>query len=173
VNLVPAQYRNVSVADVPVPLDEVALGGYLVGRPVYRRTRYLVVRNAGACAVVEVSKESELPLFSPVTAVTMIARPEETAFAERSSPFMVSIDGMWTDPADDAEKVAWVRSAWEEIGEFGTGGVYLNFTGRDEKELSAGVDSAFGRNLRRLAEIKATYDPENFFRLNNNIAPAG
>ncbi|HEY3035403.1 MAG TPA: hypothetical protein VGJ54_12220 [Streptosporangiaceae bacterium] len=81
-NLVPAQYRNVSVADVPVPLDEAALGGYLVGRPVYRRTRYLVVRNAGACAVMEVSKESELPLFSPVTAVTVIARPEETAFAD-------------------------------------------------------------------------------------------
>jgi hypothetical protein len=82
VNLVPAQYRNVSVADVPVPLDEAALGGYLVGRPVYRRTRYLVVRNAGACAVVEVSMESELPLFSPVTAVTMIARPEETTFVD-------------------------------------------------------------------------------------------
>ncbi|HEV8279202.1 MAG TPA: hypothetical protein VGQ26_26405 [Streptosporangiaceae bacterium] len=81
-NLVPAQYRNVSVADVPVPLDEAALGGYLVGRPVYRRTRYLVVRNAGACAVVEASKESELPLFSPVTAVTVIARPEETAFVD-------------------------------------------------------------------------------------------
>jgi hypothetical protein len=82
VNLVPAQYRNVSVADVPVPLDEAALGGHLVGRPVYRRTRYLVVRNAGACAVVEVSKESELPLFSPVTAVAVIARPEETAFVD-------------------------------------------------------------------------------------------
>jgi hypothetical protein len=82
VNLVPAQYRNVSVADVPVPLDEAALGGYLVGRPVYRRTRYLVVRNAGACAVMEVSKESELPLFSPVTAITVIARPEETAFVD-------------------------------------------------------------------------------------------
>jgi hypothetical protein len=82
VNLVPAQYRNVSVADVPVALDEAALGGYLLGRPVYRRTRYLVVRNGGACAVVEVSKESELPLFSPVTAVTVIARPGETAFID-------------------------------------------------------------------------------------------
>src|SRR5262245_30950968 len=82
VNLVPAQYRNVSVADVPVALDEAAVRGYLLGRAVYRRTRYLVVRNAGARAVVEVAKESELPLFSPVTAVTMIARPEETAFVE-------------------------------------------------------------------------------------------
>jgi hypothetical protein len=82
VNLVPTQYRNVSVADVPVALDETALRGYLLGRPVYRRTRYLVACNAGACAVVEVSKESELPLFSPVTAVTVIARPEETAFVD-------------------------------------------------------------------------------------------
>jgi hypothetical protein len=82
VNLTPAQYRNVSVADVPVPLDEAALRAYLLGRPVYRRTRYLIARNGGACAVLEVSKESELPLFSPVTAVTVIARADETAFVD-------------------------------------------------------------------------------------------
>ncbi len=34
------------------------------------------------------------------------------------------------------------------------------------------MDSAFGRNMRRLAEVKGKYDPDNFFRLNNNIAPA-
>jgi hypothetical protein len=82
VNLVPAQYRHVSVADVPVPLDEAALRAHLLRRPVYRRTRYLVARHAGACAVVEVSKESELPLFSPVTSVTVIARADETAFVD-------------------------------------------------------------------------------------------
>ena len=82
VNLVPAQYRNVSVAEVPVALDEVALRAYLLGRPVYRRTRYLIARNAVGCAVVEVGKESELPLFSPVTAMTMIARADETAFVD-------------------------------------------------------------------------------------------
>jgi FAD/FMN-containing dehydrogenase len=99
--------------------------------------------------------------------------PEATAFSERSAPFMASIDGMWTDPADDAANVAWVRSTWEAIKEFGNGGVYLNFTGLADEEASAGVDTAFGRNLQRLAEIKATYDPENFFRINNNIKPAG
>jgi FAD/FMN-containing dehydrogenase len=97
---------------------------------------------------------------------------EETAFAERSSPFMVSIDGMWDDAADDAANIAWVRSTWDEIGKHGTGAVYLNFTGLSDELPSAGVDSALGRNMRRLSEIKATYDPENFFRLNNNIAPA-
>ena len=98
--------------------------------------------------------------------------PEATAFAERSAPFMVSIDGMWDDPADDADTIAWVRSAWDEVEEFGNGGVYLNFTGLADEAASAGVDTAFGRNLERLAEVKATYDPENFFRINNNIQPA-
>ena len=73
VNLVPSQYRNVSVADVPVALDEESLRTHLLGRPVYRRTRYLVMRNRGSSAVVEVSKDSEEPLFSPVTEVTMLA----------------------------------------------------------------------------------------------------
>ena len=98
--------------------------------------------------------------------------PEATAFSEREAPFMVSIDGMWDDAADDEARVAWVRSTWNEIGKFGTGGVYLNFTGIADEELTAGVDSALGRNLRRLAEVKAKYDPENFFRVNNNILPA-
>jgi FAD/FMN-containing dehydrogenase len=97
---------------------------------------------------------------------------EDTAFSERSSPFMVSIDGMWTDAAENEANVAWVRSAWEEIGKFGTGGVYLNFTGLADEDLTAGVDSALGRNLRRLGEVKAAYDPDNFFKLNNNILPA-
>jgi hypothetical protein len=97
---------------------------------------------------------------------------EDTAFAERSAPFMLSIDGMWTDPADNADNIAWVRKVFDESGQFATDGIYLNFTGLSEEAPSAGVDSAFGRNLRRLAQAKAKYDPDNFFRVNNNIAPA-
>jgi Berberine and berberine like len=85
--------------------------------------------------------------------------PEATAFSERAAPFMVCIDGMWDDPADDADSIAWVRSAWAAVGEFGNGGVYLNFTGLADEARSAGVDTAFGRNLERLAKVKATYDP--------------
>ena len=82
VNLVPSQYRNVSVAAVPVPLDEPGLRAYLTGRPAYRRTRYLVARHADASAVLEVSKESEQPLFSPITAVRLVAPVAETAFVD-------------------------------------------------------------------------------------------
>jgi Berberine and berberine like len=98
--------------------------------------------------------------------------PEATAFANRTSPYMASIDGLWTDEVSDADGIAWVRSTWEEISRFGTGGVYLNFTGLSDEELSAGTGDAFGRNLARLAEVKAAYDPDNFFRINNNILPA-
>jgi FAD/FMN-containing dehydrogenase len=98
--------------------------------------------------------------------------PEETAFPERSAPYLISIDGQWTDQQDDADNVAWVRSTFESFERFGTGSVYLNFTGRSDEAPDAGVDSAYGRNLQRLAEVKRTYDPDNFFNLNNNITPA-
>ena len=98
--------------------------------------------------------------------------PEATAFSERSSPYMVSIDGMWTDATDNVDNIAWVRGAWEEVKQFGNGAVYLNFTGLADEPPSAGVDTAFGRNLERLAQIKSIYDPTNFLRVNNNIAPS-
>jgi hypothetical protein len=97
--------------------------------------------------------------------------PEATAFAERTAPFMVSIDGMWSDPAMNAANIGWVRDTWDAVRPFGNGSVYLNFMGRADEGFTAGMDSAFGRNLRRLAEIKRVYDPENFFRLNNNVSP--
>lgn len=131
-------------------------------------------------AAIDVIAERALDRPHPLTLVNVFHMggaiaamdPEATAFSERSAPFMVSIDGMWTDPADDVDTIAWVRSAWEAISAFGNGGVYLNFTGLADEAPSAGVDTAFGRNIGRLAQVKATYDPDNFFRINNNIQPA-
>jgi len=99
------------------------------------------------------------------------ADPEATVFAQRSAPYLVSVDGMWSDPADDADTIAWVRSAWEDVAEYGNGGVYLNFTGLAGEGYDAGVDTAFGRNLERLASVKATYDRGNLFRVHHNIRP--
>ena len=90
-NFVPARYRSISVASVPVPLDETSLRAYFLGRQAYRRTRYIVVRAgeegrpggaADATAVIEVAKRSDAPLFSEITSVTLIAEPGETAFVE-------------------------------------------------------------------------------------------
>jgi len=98
--------------------------------------------------------------------------PEATAFAQRSSPVLLSIDRNWADTADNAANIAWVRRTFQESASYGDDGVYLNFTGRSDEPPDVAVDSAFGANLRRLAEIKAKYDPTNMFRSNNNITPA-
>ncbi|MGH3918405.1 MAG: FAD-binding oxidoreductase [Pseudonocardiaceae bacterium] len=143
----------------------------------YWKSQYLTELTADA---IDVISGRALDRPAPLTMVNVFQMggaigavgPEETAFAERSAPFMASIDGHWTDPAADAATIGWVRSAWESVRPYGTGGVYLNFTGLADEPMRAGVDDALGRNLRRLAEIKATYDPQNFFRYNNNILPA-
>jgi FAD/FMN-containing dehydrogenase len=143
----------------------------------YWKSQYLDELSDGAIETLA-ARAGERP--APLTLMNVFAMggaianvgPEDTAFATRSAPYMVSIDGMWADAADDAANVAWVRSTWEAVKEFGTGEVYLNFTGRADEAPSAGVDSALGRNMARLAEIKAKYDPDNFFRVNDNIAPA-
>jgi hypothetical protein len=96
----------------------------------------------------------------------------DTAYAERSALWMSSIDGNWEDPADNEANVAWVRESFKQIAPFSTGTTYTNFTGQADETAGALTASAYGANMARLRQIKARYDPENFFRLNPNIAPA-
>lgn len=95
---------------------------------------------------------------------------EETAFGDRSSEWMLSIDSTWDDPADDETNIAYTRAFWEAAAPFSNGQTYFNFPGLLE-EGDAAVRSSYGSNHARLARIKAAYDPTNLFRLNQNIAP--
>jgi FAD/FMN-containing dehydrogenase len=95
----------------------------------------------------------------------------ETAFGDRSMPYMVSFDSVWSDAADDAANISWTRDLWERLGAYGDRDrIYLNFAGHGE-DSDALVRRTFGDNFARLASIKATYDPGNVFRFNQNIAP--
>jgi len=102
-----------------------------------------------------------------------IGRVEEagTAFRNRGAQFMLSIDGAWSDPKESETNIAWVRSFWEEMKGFSTGGVYLNFPGFGEGEQSLWRES-HRENFERLARVKRKYDPGNLFRMNQNILPA-
>ena len=97
---------------------------------------------------------------------------EETAFGDRSSEWMLSIDSTWHDAAGDAENVAYTRAFWDAAHAHYDGKTYFNFPGLLE-EGEAAVRASYGANHDRLARIKAVYDPENRFRLNQNILPAG
>jgi len=96
---------------------------------------------------------------------------DATAFGDRSMPYMLSIDGIWSRPSDDAANIAWVRSFWRDMQRHSTGRLYLNFPGHGEDDNL--VRDAFGpQAYARLQEIKRKYDPTNLFRMNQNIQPA-
>ena len=79
----PERYREVSITDVDVPLEAGPLRALLMSRPVYRRTRYVIVRHGGQAALVEVEKQPSDALFCEVRDVRLLARPDETAWVVR------------------------------------------------------------------------------------------
>jgi FAD/FMN-containing dehydrogenase len=96
----------------------------------------------------------------------------ETAFGDRSMPYMFSIDSIWTNPEDDARNIAWTREFWARLEpQSHKGRLYLNFPGLGEEGEEL-LRRTFGDNYARLAAIKAKYDPHNLFRCNQNIKPA-
>ncbi len=100
-------------------------------------------------------------------AVARVA-PQATAFGHRDVEYDFFPASIWTDPADSERQIAWARGLWEATKSFGTGGVYVNDLGEEGEDR---VRAAYGGNYARLAALKTTYDPGNFFRLNQNVKP--
>jgi FAD/FMN-containing dehydrogenase len=95
---------------------------------------------------------------------------QATAYGNRSAEYMLSIDGAWTDPQETEANIAWIRAFWDDMQRFSNGGVYLNFPGFGEGETLL-WRASYGTNYDRLAAVKAKYDPNNLFRVNQNIKP--
>ena len=84
---------------------------------------------------------------------------------------MFSLDAIWADHASDQANISWVRNAWTDMQRHSTGRLYLNFPGLGEDQSL--VKNALGETTyARLQQVKRKYDPENLFRLNQNIQPA-
>ena len=96
-------------------------------------------------------------------------RPDSTAYAHRDAQFVMNVHGRWEDPADDERCIGWARDFFNASAPFASGGVYVNFLTADEGDR---VRSAYGPNYDRLAQVKRKYDPNNLFRMNQNIKPA-
>jgi FAD/FMN-containing dehydrogenase len=93
----------------------------------------------------------------------------DTAFPHRAAGFNFLVLSEWTEPARTNRCVAWARESYAKMQPFIASGRYVNYLGDDEPEEA--VSAAYGRNYSRLQEIKTKYDPENFFRMNQNIRP--
>ena len=93
---------------------------------------------------------------------------EATAFSHRDANYLFHPISIWQDPADDERLIAANRAFADAMRPFGTGGAYLNFTPEADRVRDAYGDAKY----ERLVALKDKYDPDNAFRLNQNIKPS-
>jgi FAD/FMN-containing dehydrogenase len=79
------------------------------------------------------------------------------------------IAGIDPQPAKAAAVSAWARRYWEAVHPYTLGGAYVNFMMEEGEDR---IHATYGENYDRLAAVKRRYDPDNFFRVNQNIRPA-
>jgi FAD/FMN-containing dehydrogenase len=94
--------------------------------------------------------------------------PAATAFRHRRPGFDLAAFHLWPNPAQTGKYVALVTRLWEAMAPFSNGGVYVNTL---LEEGDQRVRDAYGDNYDRLVALKNKYDPDNFFRMNQNIQP--
>jgi FAD/FMN-containing dehydrogenase len=93
---------------------------------------------------------------------------EATAFSHRDANYLFHPISVWNDPAEDERLIAANRAFADAMRPFGTGSAYLNFTPEADR-----VRDAYGtQKYRRLVALKDAYDPDNLFRMNQNIRPS-
>jgi len=94
--------------------------------------------------------------------------PGETAFGDRSAPFVVTLLANWSKPSDDSRNLSWARGLFSQLRPAMKPGVYVNFMSADEQDR---VPEAYRERWDRIVAVKSHYDPNNFFRLNQNVLP--
>jgi FAD/FMN-containing dehydrogenase len=92
----------------------------------------------------------------------------DAAFAQRQAQYNVGITAQWTDPAESETHIGWARDLAKALEPYSSGGYLLNFLSDENPES---IRAAFADNHARLVELKTKYDPDNFFSLNQNVAP--
>ena len=104
----------------------------------------------------------------PIDGAPQRVGKDDTAFSYRDANWAGVIVGFSPDPADADILRSWTVDYWNALHPHSLGGAYVNFM------MDEGVDrikATYRDNFDRLAKVKATYDPHNVFRVNQNIKP--
>jgi FAD binding domain/Berberine and berberine like len=173
--MVAEEHEAVCIEEMPfLRLQSLADSDFPHGRRYYTKSGYL---RSLPDSVIEIlieslatipSCESEIELAYLGGAVARVGRTE-TAFGDRSAPFIINIISNWAKSADDQANIGWTRKLFQRLQPAMVPGVYVNFMSGDEEER---VPEAYRERWDRLRAIKTAYDPDNFFRLNHNIPPS-
>ena len=108
--------------------------------------------------------------FYPVDGAVNDVAPEDTAFGYRDATWSQVFIGCDPEPAKASAVREWTIGYHQAIVPFSAGASYVNFMMDDEGQ--ARVKATYGENYQRLAQVKAAVDPDNVFRVNQNILPA-
>jgi FAD/FMN-containing dehydrogenase len=144
------------------------------GRRFYLRSNYLetigdaLIETLTGCFAATPSPLNAIVIPSVGGAVSRVA-PEATAYYHRQAPYVMSLVNCWLDPSEDQPNIEWVRTTWTALTPHLPRRVYVNEL---QEEGADRVRDAYGPAFSRLAAIKRQYDPDNIFRLNQNIPPA-
>jgi FAD/FMN-containing dehydrogenase len=163
------------VGPVPLPGIQSAFDGvYPRGDQWYWRADYL--RDLPDAAIVaNVEHGSRMPTWKssmhmyPVDGAAGRVPPDATAWASRDVKWAQVIIGVDPDPANAALVRDWTVEYWEAVHPYATGGAYVNFMMDEGQDR---IRATYGANYERLSAIKAKYDPDNAFHVNQNIQPA-
>jgi FAD/FMN-containing dehydrogenase len=92
-----------------------------------------------------------------------------TAFPHREELFDLVVISGWMNKEEDEKNIRWTRAFWDAMQPFYSHHVYMNVLGVEGEQR---VKEAYGKSYQRLLAVKRKYDPQNVFRLNQNINPA-
>jgi hypothetical protein len=105
----------------------------------------------------------------PINGAAARINKSDTTWYYRDALFSMVIIGVDPDPVNKDKISTWTKQYWEALHPFSAGGAYLNFIGTEGEDR---VKSSYGGNFERLVSLKKKYDPDNLFRINQNINPA-
>jgi Berberine and berberine like len=106
----------------------------------------------------------------PIDGAAHDVDPADTAWSYRDATYNAVFVGVDSDPANAGKVRDWAIGYHEALHPFSAGGAYVNMMMDEGQER---VRASYRHNYDRLASIKRTYDPDNLFRVNQNIQPAG
>jgi FAD/FMN-containing dehydrogenase len=106
----------------------------------------------------------------PIDGAAHDVGPDETAWAYRDARWNQVFVGVDPDPANAGKLRDWTVGYWESLHPYSAGGAYVNMMMADEGQER--IRASYRHNYDRLTQVKAAYDPENVFRVNQNIQPA-
>ncbi len=113
--------------------------------------------------------QSSMHLY-PIDGAAHRVGAEDTAWSYREANWAGVIVGVDPDPANKDLIRDWAVGYWDAIHPSSSGGAYINFMMEEGQER---VRASYRGNYERLAQVKAKYDPNNFFKVNQNIHPKG